>query len=187
MWADSNFANMAALLFSDCVVAAVRDASPGMPVDESSTAPFTADHYLFAHNGLIDGFRTGAGTKLRRQLSPERDAGIVGGADSEVAFALVLDRLDAGDALPDAVRSAIAAIRAVTGGRFNFVVSDGAAIVASRAGDSLYVWSAEAPDGPATLVASEPLDDEGDWIAVPDEHLVVATRTTVPDLRPLDP
>src|SRR4051794_34767542 len=77
MWADRTFAEMAPLLFSDCVIAAVRDASPGMPVDQSSTAPFLAGRYLFAHNGLIENFRTGVGTELRRSLSTSRESQIL--------------------------------------------------------------------------------------------------------------
>jgi glutamine amidotransferase len=185
LWADQNFASVAPMLVSECVVAAVRDASPGMPVDQSSTAPFSADHWLFAHNGLVEGFRSGVGTELRRSLTPRREAGILGGSDSEVLFALLLDRLDKGLPVVDAIRDVVAEVRTIAGGRLNLLVSDGSSTIASRAGDTLFVWTDDTPTGPITLIASEPLDDDGDWIEVPDDTLVIASRDRVPDLQPL--
>jgi len=182
MWADRNFAEIAPLLSSDCVVAAVRDASPGMPVDQSATAPFMCERYLFAHNGLIDGFRTGVGTSLRRELSSTRESQILGGTDSEVAFAMLLDRLQQAlvgsspDALPVAVRDTIAAIRSVSGGRLNFLVTDGHQLVASRSGDSLYVIESSSPTGEVSIVASEPFDDDPKWCELPEESIVIARR-----------
>jgi glutamine amidotransferase len=167
------------------VVAAVRDASPGMPVDQSSTAPFAADQWLFAHNGLVDGFRAGVGTDLRRSVTPRREAEIIGGSDSEVVFALVLDRLDKGVPAVDALRDVIADIRSVSGGRLNLVLSDGVSVLATRAGDSLWLWTDDTPTGPITILASEPLDDDADWIDVPDDTVVIATADRVPDLQPL--
>ncbi|MBI2706346.1 MAG: ergothioneine biosynthesis protein EgtC [Actinobacteria bacterium] len=185
MWADRNFREMAPLLSSSCVIAAVRDATPGMPVEESGTAPFLSGRYVFAHNGLIDGFRSGVGTMLRRALSTERDSQILGSSDSEVAFAMLLDRIDKGAPLDLAVRETIAEIRSISAGRLNFLVSDGDQVVASRAGDSLFVSSSATPHGRATLVASEPLDDGAHWTDVPGESLVIARRDADPDLQPL--
>ena len=94
IWADRNFAEIAPLLSSDCAIAAIRDASPGIPVDQSSTAPFTSGQVLFAHNGLIERFREGASSELRRRIGPRRESEIIGGSDSEVVFALLLGYLD---------------------------------------------------------------------------------------------
>ncbi len=41
MWADNSFASLAGVVSSGAIVAAVRNASPGLPVDESCTAPYT--------------------------------------------------------------------------------------------------------------------------------------------------
>lgn len=202
IWADRTFADMAPLLFSDCVVAAVRDATPGLPVDLSSTPPFAEGRWLFAHNGVLDGFRDGAGTTLRRSLSPARESAIIGGADSEVAFAVLLDELDrhrarstqaeteaddaaGGGELAAAMRGTVHRIRSVTGGRLNFLAADGERLVATRAGDTLFVWSGDTPAGTLTMIASEPVDDDDDWIEVPDEVVVIAERNRVPRLEPL--
>lgn len=185
MWADRNFPEMAPLISSACVVAAVRDASPGMPVDKSSTAPFMSGRFLLAHNGLIDGFRAGVGTTLRRWLSTRRDSEILGGSDSEVAFAIMLDRLDKGASLEAALREAIDEITSITTGRFNFLLTDGSQLMATRAGDSLYVWSEESEEGHRTAVVSEPLDDGEGWLDIPDRSIVIAARNYPPQVLPL--
>ena len=42
------------------------------------------------------------------------------------------------------------------------------------------------PGPGAVTIASEPIDDDPAWVAVPDRSIVFATKTTV-DIRPLDP
>ena len=37
-----------------CVVAAVRSATVGMPIEASATAPFTDGQWLLSHNGVVD-------------------------------------------------------------------------------------------------------------------------------------
>ena len=66
-------------------------------------------------------------------------------------------------------------LAAAPGSRLNLLLTDGTTIVATTCGHSLSVRRSPA----GTLVASEPLDGDPGWSAVPDRHLVVATRTTV--------
>ncbi|MGZ4618224.1 MAG: hypothetical protein ACXV3F_05750, partial [Frankiaceae bacterium] len=54
IWTDASFASLAPTVASGCVVAAVRSASIGMPIEETATAPFTRGRYLFSHNGRVD-------------------------------------------------------------------------------------------------------------------------------------
>jgi glutamine amidotransferase len=54
LWSDSSFASLAPVISSGCVLAAVRSATVGMPVDEASTAPFTDGRWLLSHNGVVD-------------------------------------------------------------------------------------------------------------------------------------
>src|SRR5574341_562058 len=109
MWTDQSFASIAGLITSGAVLAAVRSASPGMPVEESGTPPFAEEKWLFSHNGLVPGFHHGVGRELRRGLSERRATGIVGASDSELLFKMVLDRLDdgslPGEALTDVVKT----------------------------------------------------------------------------------
>src|SRR4029077_7252640 len=57
LWGDTSFDSVAPALRSHCVVAAVRSATVGMPIEVSATAPFTDGHWLLSHNGVVD--RTG--------------------------------------------------------------------------------------------------------------------------------
>jgi gamma-glutamyl hercynylcysteine S-oxide hydrolase len=54
LWGDASFASVAPVLRSGCVVAAVRSASTGMPIEVSACAPFTDGRWLLSHNGLVD-------------------------------------------------------------------------------------------------------------------------------------
>ena len=178
MWADNSFASLAGVVSSGAVVATVRNASPGLPVDESCTAPYTHEGWLFAHNGRVLGFPGEVAVRLRRSLSDRRTAELQGVTDSEVLFALVLDRIDAGASARDAVDAVVREVLDVAPeSRLNLCLSDGTTVVATACGDSLFTLTDRGHD--AVVVASEPYDDEPGWTAVPEGSLVVATRTTL--------
>ena len=54
LWGDASFASVAPALRSGCVVAAVRSATVGMPIDATASAPFSDGHWLLSHNGIVD-------------------------------------------------------------------------------------------------------------------------------------
>ena len=175
MWADRSFLSMAGLVAAGSVLAAVRSATPPLPTEASATPPFADGPWLFAHNGAVAGFRHGAAARLRRALTERREAGIVGPTDSEVVFAHVLDRLDAGASPATALAGAVEAVVAATPGagpsRLNLVLSDGERTAATACGDSLFVRAA-----PGTVVvASEPFDDGDGWERVPDATVIEAS------------
>jgi glutamine amidotransferase len=177
MWADRRFREVVPLLRTAALVAAARNASPGSPVEETGNAPFTSGRWLFSHNGFVEGYRNGLDVAMRREVSDRRAAGILGAADSEVVFALLLDRLDAGEPPEDAVASMTVALAARAGGRLNFLLGDGGSMVATAWGNSLFVRQ----DDAGVVIASEPLDADSEWKPVPDRSLVVARRTTGDD------
>ena len=164
MWADRSFASLAGVVSSTAVLAAVRSATPPAPVEETGAPPFTSGPWLFAHNGAVDGFQDGVGEELRRSLSRRRAARIEGAADSEVLFAMVLDRLDAGASMRDALADVVGRVS----GRLNLVLTDGHRVAASACGESLFVID----DGIRVVVASEPFDDDPAWRAVADGTFV---------------
>ncbi|MGH9154309.1 MAG: ergothioneine biosynthesis protein EgtC [Acidimicrobiales bacterium] len=176
MWSDASFASLAGVVSSGGVLAAVRSATPGLGVEESATPPFTDGPWLFAHNGSVTGFRDGAASRLRRSLTERRDAGIAGPSDSEVLFAMVLDRLDSGSPPGDALAATVKTVAAEAGGRLNMVLGDGHSIHAVVWGDSM---SARRGDDGSTVVASEPSDDDDRWRPVPDASLVEAGDGTL--------
>lgn len=169
IWADRNFFAFAGMVRTTAVLAALRAASTGLPVEESSTAPFTSGPWLFAHNGEVVGFRTGAAATMRRRVSDERLTEIEGTSDSELLFAMVLDRLDAGASPGEALADLVRTIEEFSGGRLNMLLTDGRRLAGIAAGDTLFVRQGE--DG--VRVASEPADDATAWEPVPDRMLVV--------------
>ena len=171
IWADLSFASIAGLVSSNAVLAAVRSASPGMPIEETSTAPFTEGPWLFSHNGFVPGFRTGVGRELRRKVSETRALGIAGATDSELLFALALDRLDAGTPPADALVSVIGLVEELTTARLNLLLTDGERIAATACRNSLFVFDDRQLTG-AVVVASEPYDDDAGWEAVKDGSVV---------------
>jgi glutamine amidotransferase len=158
------------------VLAAVRNASPGLPVDESCTAPYTHERWLFAHNGRVEGFPGPTATRLRRWLSDARTGHMQGVTDSEVLFGLVLDHIDAGAKATDAIAQVVHDVTELApASRLNLCLTDGETIVATALGDSLYTYT----PGDAVVVASEPYDDEDGWTPVAEGSLVVATRASL--------
>lgn len=185
MWTDRSFASLAGLTASGAVLAAVRSATPPAPTEESGTQPFFHDRWLFAHNGLIEGFRGERGVHLRRSLSPARDAALEGVADSEVLFGLVLDRLETGEASPgEALAAVVDEVQAGGTARLNLVLHDGRSIHATVCGETLCVLSGRGMAGGGVVVASEPSDDGPGWEPVPDGSLLTATADGY-DIRPM--
>ena len=154
LWGDPSFASVAPVLWSGCVVAAVRSATVGMPLEESAAAPFTDGRRLLSHNGRVD----------RAVLPPVRDAEST--VDSALLAALVFSRgLDALAATVSEVGAADPAAR------LNLLAADGTRLLATTWGDTLSVLSTDE----GTALASEPWDDDPAWRDVPDRHLVEVT------------
>ena len=174
MWNDQTFANLAGAIRCGAFLASIRNASPGLPIDEACTAPYTRDQWLFAHNGRILDWHgpKGAGVVLRRRLSDASLAAIEGATDSEVLFALVLDGITDGRSPRDAIVDVLRTAQDVSpGSRLNLMLTDGTTVVATACGDTLFTRR----DETAVVVASEPYDDAPAWQPVPDDSLVVAT------------
>ncbi len=175
MWGDPSFASLAGVVRSGAVLGAVRSATPPLAVADTNTAPFTAGRWLFAHNGSVEGFCDGPAVKLRTTISPRRAAAIEGATDSELLFAMVLDRLDAGTEPGKALAEVIDIVTRVAPARLNMFLTDGERLVATARGDSLFVLDDAGVARDATIVASEPFDDDPAWLAVPDQSVVRAT------------
>ena len=175
MWADRSFRSVADVVRSGALVAAVRAATPGTPVVETGSAPFSSGPWLFSLNGYVSDFPGPAADRLRRRLSPARGAALEGTTDSEVLFGLVLDLIDEG--VEPAVATARVAVEVLGGstGELNLLLSDGRTAIATTGGNTLYgLVDAGLAEG-GTLLASEPLDDHPAWTPVPDRSLVVAS------------
>jgi gamma-glutamyl hercynylcysteine S-oxide hydrolase len=169
-WVERSFASVAGLVRSTAVLAAVRDATPPAPVEESGTPPFTAGPWLFAHNGRVEGFadQSPLRARLRHLVSDGRSAAIEGASDSEVLFALTLDRLDQQMAPGAALGDVVSTVVDLAPARLNLVLTDGLRLAATAWGDSLFTLEGDA----SVVVASEPYDDDARWRPVTDRSLV---------------
>ncbi|MEU0673508.1 ergothioneine biosynthesis protein EgtC [Streptomyces sp. NPDC006172] len=175
IWADLSFADLARVVRSRAVLAAVRDATLSGADAEAAAAPFAAGSWLFSHNGAVVGW-PGSLAPLVRTLPAQDVLSMEARNDSAFVWALVLARLRAGDtgaqALGDTVQEVAAA---APGSRLNLLLTDGRTITATAWGDTL--WYLKGPG--RTVVASEPHDDDPHWQEVPDRTLLAATRTEV--------
>ena len=163
LWSDASFASVAPELRSGRVLAAVRSASAGMPLDETAAAPFTDGRRLLSHNGSFD----------RTVLPPYAEAESV--CDSAVLAAHVFASSSPGD---DAGRLG-ALVTDIAGldpaGRLSLLVLEDDRVLGVSWGDGLSYL--EDPDG--VVLASEPYDDDPRWVDVPDHRLVEVTGAGV--------
>nr|WP_046282728.1 ergothioneine biosynthesis protein EgtC [Mycobacterium sp. UM_NZ2] len=151
LWSDGSFASIAPVLASHCVVAAVRSATVGMPIEASATAPFTDGSWLLSHNGVVN----------REVLTTTDRAESV--CDSAVLAAAIFARgVDSlGEVIPEVGAADPQA-------RLNIVAANGSRMLATTWGDTLSML--HGADG--VVLASEPYDDDPRWVDIPDCHLV---------------
>ncbi|GFG65927.1 gamma-glutamyl-hercynylcysteine sulfoxide hydrolase [Mycobacterium kubicae] len=158
LWGETSFESVAPALRSHCVIAAVRSATVGMPIEVSATAPFTDGHWLLSHNGVVD--RTVL--PLRSTAESLCDSAIL----ADEIFQRGMDRL--GDTIAEVGAADPLA-------RLNILAANGSRLVATAWGDTLSIL--RRADG--VVLASEPYDDDPDWEDVPDHHLVEVTGDQV--------
>jgi glutamine amidotransferase len=171
IWGDESFADVARVTSTGALLAAVRCATAGTDPGIAAVAPYTSGHWLFSHNGVLEGWPESA-AGLAGTLPAGSLLGLEARVDSALLWALVRQRLELGLGAADALADTVSTLRAAgAGGRFNFLLTDGRVITATAAGDTLCYRVA----GGAVVVASEPGDDEPGWIAVPDGSVVTAT------------
>ncbi|MGW3074475.1 MULTISPECIES: ergothioneine biosynthesis protein EgtC [unclassified Kitasatospora] len=170
IWADETFADLARVVRTRALLAAVRSATEGCAPGEGAAAPFAAERWLFSHNGAVAGW-PGKLDALAALLPPAELLDLEARTDSALLWALTLHRLRAGAGPGEALAGTVADVAAHTTGRLNLLLTDGTVIAATTWGDSLYH---RALPGLGTVVASEPYDDAPGWTPVPDGSLLLA-------------
>jgi glutamine amidotransferase len=158
LWGDVSFESVAPALRSHCVVAAVRSATIGMPIEVSATAPFTDGQWLLSHNGIVD--------RSLLPISPSAESV----CDSAILAAVIFER--GLDALDDTI---VELGEADPLARLNILAANGSRLLATAWGDTLAILRRD--DG--VVLASEPYDDDPEWEDVPDRHLVEVTAEGV--------
>ncbi|WP_416974189.1 ergothioneine biosynthesis protein EgtC [Streptomyces sp. 4F14] len=182
IWADLTFPDLARVIHTRTLLAAVRDATLPGADGEAAAAPFASGRWLFSHNGAVKNWPHSM-APLAATLPAADLLSLEARTDSAFVWALVLARLtrtragagagSLGDALAGAV---IEIAEAAPSSRLNLLVTDGTSIAATAWGDSL--WYLLDP-GRGAVVASEPYDTDPAWQEVPDATLLTATRTEV--------
>ncbi|MFD8196508.1 ergothioneine biosynthesis protein EgtC [Streptomyces wuyuanensis] len=176
VWADLSFADLARVVRSGALLAAVRDATEAGADGEAAAAPFAAGPWLFSHNGAVRGW-PGSMAALAAALPATELLSLEARCDSALVWAMVLHRLRDGDEPGQALADTVLDVaRAAPDSRLNLLLTDGVTIAATAWGDTL--WYLAEP-GRGTVVASEPYDDDPRWCEVPDRALLTATRTEV--------
>jgi gamma-glutamyl hercynylcysteine S-oxide hydrolase len=164
LWGDVSFDSVAPTLRSHCVVAAVRSATVGMPIEASATAPFTDGRWLLSHNGVVDR----AVLPLTSSAESVCDSAILAAAIFERGLGALGETIvEVGAADPNA--------------RLNVLAANGSRLLATAWGDTLCILRRD--DG--VVLASEPYDNDSEWEDVPDRHLVEVTAEGV-TMTPLD-
>ncbi|TDD37667.1 ergothioneine biosynthesis protein EgtC [Actinomadura sp. KC06] len=181
LWTDQSFHEIAGAVRASCAVAAIRSATVGFPVDESCAQPFRAGTWLFSHNGKVEDY--GAVESKLRDLTgdvsgvPDARAPV----DSAPLFALAVRYWREGMPLGEGLAAVVAAVAALSPGRYNLLASDGTSLAATTWGDSLFVREGDGE----IRVASEPLDGDPRWTPVPDRSLVTAGLPSGITIAPL--
>ncbi|MBF6060596.1 ergothioneine biosynthesis protein EgtC [Nocardia terpenica] len=181
IWTDPAVDEVLPQLWSTAVVAAVRSATVGMPVERSACAPFTYGRWAFSHNGVVRDWRRVL-TEVAAEFGVPSLLDAESRTDSAALWVIVRGLLETpGTAVGQAAdsfrahdpsvalaRLARAVLARVPEARLNLLLSDGETLWATTVYHSLAVLVGEE----AAVVASEPYDDDPRWRAVPEGRVV---------------
>lgn len=190
IWSDPNLEELSRYVQANCLLANVRSATPGQPVQLSNCQPFRFStginqHLLAVHNGFIANFSETLYRPIRERLGDLTYRLIQGNTDSEHIFALLCQhRLDHPQAsLADSLGATLQQILTLVMANsvrvgLNVMVTDGQQLVASRcaapdAPPSLYWFRDETNRPGSVMVASEPIFADHRWQRCPENSLVV--------------
>jgi glutamine amidotransferase len=193
IWSDANLPSLEAYVTAPCILANVRSATPGQALDFSNTQPFAFGAVSVIHNGFVENFAGPLRRRLRDGFEDETHDAIRGTTDSEHLFGWLVQHVRAAPSLGEGLAQGLRSLTAhLPEARMtlNFILSDGRGLAASRhalncAAPSLYVLERHARFPDATLIASEPLFEDGAWRAVPPNHLVTVDEQRRLRLAPL--
>ena len=188
-WSDENLRYLCRHLQSHLFFAHVR-AATGTAITRVNCHPFASGQWLFMHNGFLGNWnrwRRQVETLIPDDLYPSR----IGTTDSEAIF---LAMMGAGITQPLAAAEKVLATitdflnQREPGDRFRFTA-------ALANGHDLYAFRYAVNDRANTLyfresqrgivVVSEPIDHDKNWIAVPENHVLVAKAGERARIEPL--
>ena len=180
IWHDDELENTLGSVSSACIVAALRNATPGQPVDRASLLPLVHDRFAFVLNGFVPDFHGAHMRALRSDLADDLYAALRGASDAETLFLLAVGFVREGAGLSEALEEVARRVERRVGkteAQMNMVLADGETIGVLRSStvlltNSLYT-SASVPfaeDG--VVLATEPLHASAAWTPVDGHHRV---------------
>lgn len=186
LWQEEALEGVLGGIRSGLAVAALRNATPGIPVDRSGLLPLTLDRWSFVLNGFVPDFHAAHMRALRAELPDGLYARLRGASDSETLFLLAVAQVEAGADPLEALRAVAARVAARVGeaeAQLTMLLTGGRELALLRTStvaetNSLYLARGHALAPGGTLVASEPLD-EGTWEALPAHAALRVTREAV--------
>jgi len=185
IWADYKFPTIAKALTSNIIFSAVRNATPPFPNELSSVLPLALGKYLFLHNGFITDYNKCKRT-LENELPDEFFNMIQSRSDSAFIFAAFMWKLSEIDESDRSIKKALIAtldwlqIQLESLGEkanLNIGIADGESMLFIRhelngACNSLYYNETHERLSKGVLIASEPLDEDSGWNAVPENSMI---------------
>ncbi len=183
-WSDPNLPALSRRLHATSVLAAIRNATPGIPFGPDHVQPFVFDGIAGTHNGWVEGFSGAVGRDLVGLLSPEAFSSLPAISDSLVVVRLAISEALSRGSLTAGLRAAADQVLAVCERHdvrcgLNLALVDRTTIAAVRTARDVEpssLWSKAS--GSARWVASEPLDDAG-WDAVAADRVVAVDRDAI--------
>jgi glutamine amidotransferase len=171
IWTDRELPETAAGIRSTCLLAAVREATPGFPVQPACNAPFLHDRWAFSHNGSVRDVAALRAAVENLPTVPDAEAPV----DSALLFRIAVAHWLSGASLADGLAATMDTALGAGGGRLNLLATDGGTLAATAYGHSLFVLARPG----LVVVASEPYDDAADWEPVPDGSLLTGDEAGV--------
>lgn len=177
IWYDKELERTLRAIDSTCVFAALRNGTPGVPVDRSALLPLVHDRWSFALNGFVPDFCAAHMRALRETLPDDLYGALRGASDSETLFFLALAAVRSGSTIAEGLAVAARRVKERVGSaeaQLNMVMTDGLTLAAVRSSTVLVTNSLYVAEGPpfapgGVVLASEPTDTKATWSAV-DEH-----------------
>lgn len=184
IWHDPDLPALLGAFEASVALAALRNATPGLPVDRSGVLPLVRGDYAFALNGFVPEFRSRHMRALREPLTDPWYARLTGSGDAETLCHRILQEIEEGATAAEAMLR----LREVVAGRvqpgesapLTMVLMSPGGVTALHTAvhgplNSLYLGSGAAPAPAGVLLASEPLSPGGAWEPVP-PHSIVELR-----------
>ncbi|MGL5735916.1 MAG: class II glutamine amidotransferase, partial [Beijerinckiaceae bacterium] len=173
-WSDENLLSLCRQVRSRLFFAHVR-AATGTATMRANCHPFTRGRFMFMHNGQIGGYGL-IRRKLESLLGDDAYGARAGTTDSEIAFLLILDRMEKGESAIEATRAVLDIVKTLMRAadvqeplRFAAAITDGETLTAFRTACDPYpptLYVCERAN--ASIIASEPLDaDRSCWREIP--------------------